>query len=516
MSNNIVKHSQLHDVAGDLWTKAKKRDITALEYEATTKTIKGKNPDNPSLTISAQLTDLVSINDRAEFKKDVSVDDAKTVSNSNIGNINGPVTAGSRTTGYRGLTSKLFTDGYVKLLRVHLPSNAGSTIKAHVWAIKKGDSKTEDKHIKKIFQNATVQTAGTNKYIDVDINETFANETFFVLRTEGSQQIQGINQIKPEFINDIINVNDSFNPSSTTDNISWNNFDPRTDLVGHMELHGRTGIVDISKRLDEINTASGNYVLQSETTTTSEANKVVRLGRDGKINANMMPSIAINEYFTANDFTNAALSGLTYQNGDVVVVTKNGKTTRYLCVNKTDGANSTDHFVPLDSKDGIVTKVNNIAPATDGNVTVTAENIKYNADANAKTVKAVLDEKVSNIVLHVTDKKKLTVTKADGQTSDVDLTEAFKANNVTYGKQIAGATKATVDAALDALNEEVNKGVKSIKNGRPDAQGNIDVAISEGGATGITMTFGTTGGTPVKIATYMTTAEVNEIKALFV
>lgn len=522
--SHLVKQSQLKEIAEHSWTKTKERydgAFNAVELTPNTGTEKklkftkvgGGN------TVDVDLVDYARLQDRNKFKQDVSVDDAKTVSNSNIGTINGTVPAGSRTTGYRELTSKLFTDGYVKLLRIYLPDNTVDTINAHVWMIKKGAAKTEDKLLEpKKFKLATVITSGANKYIDIEIERKFTDETFFVVRTEGNQQIQGINQIKSKFRDDIINVDDNFRPTSTTDNINWDAFNPQTDSVGHMELHGRTGIVDISKRLEEINLASGNYVLQSETATTGgtgSANKVPRLGGDGKLDKDMLPAIAINEYFTASDFTDTALAGLTYQNGDVVVVTKDGKTTRYLCVNKTNGANSTNHFVPLNSKDGIVTKVNNVAPGADGNVTVTAEHIKYNADTNAKTVKAVLDEKVSNITLKANDKKKLEITKATGVTSDVDLTEAFKANNVAYGKQIAGANKATVEEAIDALVAENGKSVKTIKHGRPNAQGDMDVTVAEGGTDGIQVTFGT-GGTAVKIATYMTDQEVTAIKNLFV
>lgn len=416
MSNNIVKHEQLRDIAGDLWTKAKKRDITTLEYDADTKTLKGKNSVDTVL-LNATLTDLVSINDRAEFKKDVSVDDAKTVSNSNIGSVNGPVAAGNRTTGYRGLTSKQFTDGYVKLLRIHLPPSASGTINAHVWMIKKGALKTEDKFLEKTTKIATVLTSGTNKYIDVEIERKFEEETFFVLRTEGSQQIQGINNIKPEFINDIINVNDSFNPSSTTENINWNGFAPRTDLVGHMELHGRTGIVDISKRLEEINLASGNYVLQSDTTATGgtgQQGKVVKLGADGKLHTNMLPELAINRVLTANN-KSAALSMRgpnkeQLQLGDVVIITEEQNKV-YMCKNDATDATFNDAFIELSLGDGTI---------------------------------------------------------------------------------------------------------KTVAGGSPNAQGNIQVTVAEEGTEGIKVTFGSSGGTPVKIATYMTQAEVDEIKGSFI
>ena len=56
--------------------------------------------------------------------------------------------------------------------------------------------------------------------------------------------------------------------------------------------------------------------------------------------------------------------------------------------------------------------------------------------------------------------------------------------------------------------------ITSINGYRPEANGNIVVTATQNG-TGITMTFGSTGGTPVTVATYMTDQEVNEIKALF-
>ena len=57
--------------------------------------------------------------------------------------------------------------------------------------------------------------------------------------------------------------------------------------------------------------------------------------------------------------------------------------------------------------------------------------------------------------------------------------------------------------------------ITSINGYRPEANGNIVVTATQNG-TGITMTFGSTGGTPVTVATYMTDQEVTEIKNLFV
>ena len=419
MSNHIVKHGQLEDIAGDLWTKAKKRDITALEYEADTKTIKGKNPDNPSLAISAQLTDLVSINDRAKFKKDVSVDKAGTANNLHIGTLDGDQSQ-NRILGYRGLTSASFVDNYVSELIVYAKSDLAENTQTNwnVWAIKKSDTKEQDT-VKATFHKNNVQVKSitingrAEKCVRFAIDREFDEEVYFMVRCVSHQVKTSLpsNTHKP----DVVNISE---PPGDREGqtFSWTTNEPNNTAIMH--LVGRESISSLAEKL-----------------------------------------------------------------------------------RKTQA-------------DGIVTKVNNIAPGADGNVTVTAEHIKT-AASSTTNVKQELDKKISNITLKTGDNKKLTVTKADGQNSDVDLTEAFKANNVAYNKQIAGTNKATVDDALDALNTEVNKGVKKINNGTPDNQGNINVVVNQGGTTGITMTFGSNGGRPVEIATYMTEQEVNEIKALF-
>lgn len=419
MSNNIVKHGQLEDIAGDLWTKAKKRDITALEYEADTKTIKGKNPDNPSLAISAQLTDLVSINDRAKFKKDVSVDKAGTANNLHIGTLDGDQSQ-NRILGYRGLTSASFVDNYVSELIVYAKSDLAENTQTNwnVWAIKKSDTKEQDT-VKATFHKNNVQVKSitingrAEKCVRFAIDREFDEEVYFMVRCVSHQVKTSLpsNTHKP----DVVNISE---PPGDREGqtFSWTTNEPNNTAIMH--LVGRESISSLAEKL-----------------------------------------------------------------------------------RKTQA-------------DGIVTKVNNIAPGADGNVTVTAEHIKT-AASSTTNVKQELDKKISNITLKTGDNKKLTVTKADGQNSDVDLTEAFKANNVAYNKQIAGTNKATVDDALDALNTEVNKGVKKINNGTPDDQGNIAVTVNQTGTTGITMSFGANGDAPVIVATYMTTNEVDQIKALF-
>lgn len=399
--SKLVNQSRLQQFATGLWAKIKERyddafvgaEITAsTDTEKKIKFTKAGGGEK----VEVNLQDYARLQDRNAFKKDVSVDDAKVVSNANVGSINGTVPAGSRTTGYRGLTSKLFTDGYVKSLRIYLPTNASGTINAHVWMIKKGALRTEDKLLEpKIHQSLQVLSSGEKRYIDVEIGRKFTDETFFVLRTEGNQLIQGINNIKSGFTEDIINVNAQFNPTVVDTLTNWDNYNPNTDLVGHMELHGRTGIVDISKRLEEINLASGNYVLQSDTTNTGGetryAGKVVKLDEQGKLNKDMLPSIAVNDYFSVTAFTDEKLGALTYENGDVVVVENGGVVSkRYLCIHK-GATNSTTEFVELNSRDGVVQSVNGKVGAVELQLQATSDKVKLNITSAGSTATTEVD-----------------------------------------------------------------------------------------------------------------------------
>lgn len=523
MSDNIVKHGQLQEVTVDLWKKAKKRDITALTYEANTKTIKGTNDSDQNFSVSAVLSNLASVDERTKFKKDVSVDDAGAATNINIGTVDNNQSK-DRIVGYRGLTSKKFVDNYVEKLVVHTKSDLDDGINTtwKVWAVKKGTNRDGDRILKAYHNNGTIsaqsKTLSVNgvprKCIEIPIRQEFDSETYFLVKCT-SHLMQVLVDIKQDFRADVINM--SVEPSGRLDSIiDWSTNEPNNTAIIH--LVGRESISSLAEKIRNTQADSSKYVLQTETTTVggnAGANKVARLDDNGKLHTDMMPSIAINEYIEVSAFNHTILQGTRYENGDVIVVTSNGRVTkRYLCIKKNNNpADLTEDFVELNSKDGIITSVNTQRPGADGNVTINAEHIKY-INGQTTTVKEELDKKISNIALHNTNKKKLNITKANGTTTELDLTDAFKSENISYSGTIGGATKSDVKAAIDALNEEAKKGVKKINNGTPDDQGNIAVAVSQTGDA-ITMTFGAAGGTPVTVATYMTNREVEDIKALF-
>lgn len=367
--SKLINQTRLQQFATKLWDKIKNRyDNAFKEAEISSSTgsekhitFKRINEQNP---LKVSLEDYARLQDKNNFKQDVTVDNADYISTLTIGNENGPVAAANRTTGYRRLTNKSFTDGYISHLRVYVPTTTtGQNTQAHVWIIKKGETKSADTLLKRISgQQVNIVESGAKKYFDVPINEAFEHEVFFVIRTNG-QDIVGINNIQSSLISDAININDLFNlnDDSIGSTINWSNYAPTNDKIGYMELHGRTGIVDINKKLKEIEDASGTYVKHSECTdgtgAETKAGKVVKLGADGKLHSSLMPAIALNEFFsvTADTWNETALNNTTYQNGDVIFHTNTQK--RYLCVDTTQPFNN-GRFVELNSKDGVVQSVN--------------------------------------------------------------------------------------------------------------------------------------------------------------
>lgn len=412
MSNNIVKQSQLKEIVDYSWTKTKERYDDAFvnaEIPIGEKKIKfTKRKDGA--TVDVNLADYARLQDKNNFKQDVSVNDAANINNTHIGTVNGAMSR-DRFLAYRGLTSKSFIDGYVHSIIVYIDgsvqNDTASTWK--VWAINKKQNKNSDtiNTLLHTSYQGTVETLnidGTDrKIVRIPVDRTFNEEVYFLLRTT-TQNIQAMTQISSQYIEDVINV--PHDQSSTpNENVNYN--DNATNNTITMHLVGRESIKSLSEKLDKVNADGGLYVKKEEVSTTSVANKVVRLGADGKLDKGMLPSIAINDYFTVSTFNDVQLRTITYENGDIVVATDTSK--RYLCINK-GTSNATTEFIELNSKDGIITSINGYRPGADGNIVVTAT-----------------------------------------------------------------------------------------QNG-----------------TGITMTFGSTGGTPVTVATYMTDQEVTEIKNLFV
>lgn len=375
MSDNIVKQSQLQDILGHAWAKIKERyddafvnaEIPTGEKKITfTKRKSGEIKD-------VSLDDYARLQDQNNFKQDVS---------SNVGMVDGTIKLGringnenlNRISGHRSITTKSFLDGYISHLTVLTDENLdpGSSASWTVWAVEKKENRNNDVIYRKYDIQTTVKTIsidGVNyKAVDLQINETFEKEVYFIVGCERERRYKVID-LKPEYRNtDVVNIS---NRPGSTGNLQWEDV---TTNIAVMYLYGRESIGSLSLKLKQTQADGSLYVLKSETTDgtglETKAGKVLKLDNNGKINSNLLPAVAINEFISVSgDTWQESIITREYQNGDVIFHENTQK--RYLCVDITKDFNS-GRFVELNSKDGIVTSINGYTPEANGNIAVTA------------------------------------------------------------------------------------------------------------------------------------------------
>lgn len=410
--SKLINKTRLQKFATDFWAKIKGRYDVAFknaeisprdgtDKKITFTRISGTNP------VDVSLQDYARLQDRNEFKKDVSVNDAANINNTHIGTVNGAMSR-DRFLAYRGLTSKSFIDGYVHSIIVYIDgsvqNDTASTWK--VWAINKKQNKNSDTIntlLHTAYQGAveTLNIDGTDrKIVRIPVDRTFNEEVYFLLRTT-TQNIQAMTQISSQYIEDVINVP---HDQSSTPNANVNYNDNATNNTITMHLVGRESIKSLSEKLDKVNADGGLYVKHSETVNTggtNNANKVVKLDGQGKLSESMLPSIALNEFFpvTANTWNEAALNNITYQNGDIIYHTNTQK--RYLCINRSE--TFANRFVELNSKDGVVSTVNDKTGAVVLNLEATENSLKlkigngFGADVE-KSVDIISDTEITEIL----------------------------------------------------------------------------------------------------------------------
>lgn len=142
-------------------------------------------------------------------------------------------------------------------------------------------------------------------------------------------------------------------------------------------LNGTT----VQDAIKNLNDKFGDYVHKVNDTTNVggniHADKIVKLGVDGKLSETMIPNLAItsvNNVASTQEALNKVQDG-SVQVGDVVVVAPNNEIYMY------NGANAgtfEDNFIQLSLGDGTVKVVNGQRPSSTGSVTVDAEHINYN------------------------------------------------------------------------------------------------------------------------------------------
>lgn len=366
--SKLITQSKLSHFATRFWDKIKTRydeafvdaTLTPNSSEDKKLTFTRKSGQNQ---LEIDLASYARLTDKNDFKQDVSADNVAISSNSHISTIT-RFTSMNRSLGFRQLTTSAFVDGYVDHIRIYLEDNATGNATFKVWAIKKGANREDDRvgkviHPEKSLEVNSIGEGSTmEKFVIIPIEQAFADETYFIVRCS-THKVKVAATIKPEYIKDVVNLNNEQPPNNSDSEINWEANASGSDTnTAIMYLYGRESIGSLALKLNKVSPDSGLYVKQSEVSPTASPNKVVRLGDNGKLDKNMLPSIAINEYFEINDFSNTGLHGVTYENGDVVVVSSTGK--QYLCIKKDKNAstNSTTDFIELNSKDGSVVSVN--------------------------------------------------------------------------------------------------------------------------------------------------------------
>lgn len=376
--SNLINKTRLQKFAEGLWTKIKGRYDVAFKNATLTddKKLKFTKIEGTD-TVDVDLADYARLQDRNEFKQDVSVDDVSVIDTLKLGTPNGDVNEG-RVSGHRNITTKSFVDGYVNHMLVYTAStlDVGTETSWEIWAVKKGATKEADRVFKKYTKTANVEEKNFNgttaKYVKIEIGEKFANEVYFIVRCGNNRAIKVCN-VNAENRGNVVNISSA--PGGTNSQIDWGtNAD---NNIAIMYLYGRESIKSLAEKLKQTQADSSLYVKHSETVNTGgrdNANRVVKLDSDGKLDATMLPAIATNEFITISSasFDENSLNGKEYQNGDIIFNSTTQK--RYLCINK--NASFEDRFVELNSKDGVVSTVNGKTGAVELDLLSTTSEVK--------------------------------------------------------------------------------------------------------------------------------------------
>ena len=396
--SKLTNQSKLSRFATRLWTKIKTRydgtfkDVNISDSSSNDKKLTFTKTDNS--TQDVDLRDYVRLQDKNDFKQDVSSNVGMVDGTLKLGSINGTLNQ-KRVSGHRSITTKRFVDGYVSHLTILTDETLEVGIRSSwsVWSVEKKEDRNNDVVRKKYNSEAVVKEInidGVNyKSVEVSINEKFDNEVYFIVGCDDqSKGYKVINLRQENRNNDVVNVSTRPNVGG---NISW---EPVTTNVAVILMHGRESIGSLSEKINKVNSDSSLYVKHSETTNaggTTNADKVVKLDSSGKLNKDMLPSIAINNYFQIAEFTDNGLRNVTYENGDVVVVSNTGK--KYLCINKVEGqANSRTDFIELNSKDGSVVSVNGKSGEVNLELEATTDKLKLKIKSGDETANIAVTE----------------------------------------------------------------------------------------------------------------------------
>lgn len=404
--SNLINRTGLKKFADGFWTKIKGRYDNAFvgaEIPTAAKKITFTRANNTTEDVS--LEKYARLQDRNEFEQDVSADNVAIIDNKYMGSNLG-FTSNDRSLGFRQLTTNAFVDGYVDHIKIYVDKdNTSDTSTWKVWAITKGPNGKESDRVAKVIRNSEAlkvnsitEGTETKKFVIIPVKESFTNETYFIARCL-THNVEVAQTIDPKYVNDVVNLNKSQPPDDENSQITWT--DNATGNTAIMHLIGRESIGSLALKLKQTQADGSKYVKQDETTVTGgngKAGKVAKLGDDGKLDATMLPSIAVNDYFPVDTFTNDQLRTLKYENGDVVFDRATQK--RYLCVDKEHNPNNlVNAFVELNDKSGVVTSVNDVTGAVTLKIEATTEKLQLKVNDTMKSeVNIISDDEIANIL----------------------------------------------------------------------------------------------------------------------
>ncbi len=410
--SNLINKTRLQKFAEGFWDKVKHRYDNAFvgaEIPAEEKKIKFTKAGGGD-KVDVSLADYARLQDKNDFKQDVSADNVAIINNKYIGS-NVHFDSQNRGLGFRQLTTNAFADGYVDHIRIYLEGSATGNATFKVWAITKDANDKAQDRVKKVILNSEplevnsiTEGTATRKFVIIPVKDSFENETYFIARCS-THKVEVAQPIDPKYANDVVNLNSVQPPDEENSQIDWTGVN-NTDNTAIMYLYGRESIGSLSLKLRQTQADGSKYVLKSETTNTGgngKAGKVAKLGDNGKLDATMLPSIAINEYIEISEFTDNALQRLDhYENGDTVVVTSGADTgARYFCINKggRNLTNLTDAFIKLNDKNGLVTSVNEKTGAIVLGIASTTDKLQLKVNNEIKSeIDIISDAEINSII----------------------------------------------------------------------------------------------------------------------
>lgn len=264
------------------------------------------------------------------------------------------------------------TGSYVTYLDIRVTDEAsvGSELSdIYIYEVHRGDRINNDRIVNVPFSNSRIRVSdvsGYGKCIRIQLNRTFERDTYYILGQKmSSGKILIANDTKGDVRHAIINNPFVLNSSYTISSIARN--------TNSKTIH-RYNIERVGVLQDDINNI--NNVLATTIKNTdigNEANKIPRVGSNGKLDPRILPAEQNGGVRTVNDQS-------PNQNGNVIVLAEHIKY---------HANTNTNMKQALDGKPNTV----NGQSQNNGNITIYSDNININSSTN-KTIKEVLDEKV--------------------------------------------------------------------------------------------------------------------------